>query len=133
MNYSKELNPHSERSIMIQISEIKKYIDENICEITTVNEVIEKFGIDRQRFYENFRVTYNQRPKAYITRRKMDYLVRLIRETDGKEIIYYYARELGLASGSILSNLVRNNMKMTFCELKERVLNEEQIHIVSEI
>jgi two-component system response regulator YesN len=104
-----------------KIAEIKNFIDRVICEISHVDEIAEKFNVNRNCLHEWFKMTYGINLKEYILQKKFEKLIELISNDNDNKIVFYYANTLGFKTSSGLCNLIKRKTGLTFGELKESV------------
>lgn len=76
--------------VVDKIDEVKRFIDHNICERSTLEALAEKADISVKYFSKCFREKYGESPGTYIINKRIQYARFLLQETDKsvKEIAY---------------------------------------------
>ena len=104
-----------------KMTEIKDFIDGDICQINHVDEIAGAFGLSRNCLHEWFKMTYKVSLKEYILNRKLEKLIELIQGDTDNNIVFYFASTLGFKTSSGLCNMVKRMTGMTFEEFRRYV------------
>jgi methylphosphotriester-DNA--protein-cysteine methyltransferase len=99
----------------------KRYIDEHIRDVLTVDEVADHLGVDTSKLGKKFQEAYTISPKYYISIKKIDEVVNLLISTRFQEITYYYSNMVGYRTAGGVSNLTKRKTGLNFTRFKEKV------------
>ncbi|MBN2416772.1 helix-turn-helix transcriptional regulator [bacterium] len=105
-----------------RIDNVKRYVEENICDIGSVNNLAARFGYQPSELYDQFKKRFETSPKNYILDCKMKKLVELLQQTGDQEIVYYYAHTLGFKTAAGITNFVKRRTGLNFTQFRERLM-----------
>ena len=102
----------------VQIRAARKLIEQNLKEPLTLQTVSRKVGLSANYFSRVFAEQTGDTFNEYVTRRRMEEALRLLRETDCK--IYEVAERVGIPSYRYFSSLFKNWTGLTPREYRKR-------------
>ncbi|MCK5145399.1 helix-turn-helix transcriptional regulator, partial [bacterium] len=89
--------------------------------VNRVDDLLDKFCIERKWLNEKFKIAFLSCPKEYIQKRKIELLENIIKEDGVGEIAFYYAYAIGFKSSPALYNMIKRKTGLAFLEYKMKV------------
>ena len=104
------------------INKMKEYIIDNITKVTSVKQVIDKFGTDHRRLSSEFNYKTGMSIREFLVETRFNLLMDILKNTEEATKYYNIARQCGLKDESSLSHFVKNKTGKTVIEFHKELL-----------
>ena len=107
-----------------QVREAAQYINENIANTSTIDDIANKVGLSEGKLQHGFKLLYGNTINGYINDVRIKMSSQLLRSTDFNisEIVY----KVGLTSRSYFSKIFKENYGCTPSEYRKKSINNPQ-------
>ncbi|UZO80097.1 AraC family transcriptional regulator [Aquimarina sp. ERC-38] len=126
VQYIDDLDPDRRRSVlrrseMKMIEKATKFIQENIEESLTIEQIAEHVGLNKKKLQQGFRILYRMSVNSYMQKIRLDVAVHLLKSTDLS--ISEIAYRVGINSMSYLSKVFKNKYNLTPKDFRKNLLS----------